>query len=103
MKTRLEGNWRQTSLYPDFAPSVAKYADNGRPRTLQELTAYFRQYMRRAPIDYLRHRIQYPLHELFRLISKRIQNYTNSCEKPGGLLSAGFRRAGKKFYVYAAV
>jgi len=59
MKTRLEGKWLSPSLYPDFAPYVAKYADNGRAKTPEELKQYFREYRRRAPLDYLRHRIPY--------------------------------------------
>jgi hypothetical protein len=59
MKTRLEGRWLTPSLYPDFAPYVPKYADNGRAKTPEELKKYFREYRRRAPLDYLRHRIPY--------------------------------------------
>ena len=59
MKTKLEGRWLTPSLYPDFAPYVPKYADNGRAKTPEELKKYFREYRRRAPLDYLRHRIPY--------------------------------------------
>lgn len=59
MKTRLVGNWPASRLYPDFTPYVAKYADNGRAKTAQQLHEYFRAYRYRAPVDYLRHRLQF--------------------------------------------
>jgi len=43
----LIGNYMRTtlhnveSLYPDFTPYVAKYADNGGAKTKRELTRYF--------------------------------------------------------------
>jgi hypothetical protein len=58
MKTTLEGHWPQTGLYPDFTPYVAKYSDNGRAKTREELRQYFHEYRKRASLDYLRHRIQ---------------------------------------------
>ena len=58
MKTTLHGKWPRSGLYPDFSPYVAKYADNGRARTPEELAAYFADYRRRAPVDYLRHRLE---------------------------------------------
>jgi hypothetical protein len=58
MKTTLHGKWPRSGLYPDFSPFVAKYADNGRARTPEELAAYFTDYRRRAPVDYLRHRLE---------------------------------------------
>ena len=66
MKTRLEGEWPQTGLYPEFTPYIAKYGDNGRAKTHEELKMYFREYKNRAPLDYLRHRIQYRLFESLR-------------------------------------
>ena len=58
MKTTLHGNWGADKLYPDFAPFVAKYGDNGRAKSGDELAAYFEEYKRRAPIEFLRHRFQ---------------------------------------------
>lgn len=58
MKTTLHGKWRRASLYPDFTPYVAKYADNGRARSKAELAAYFAEYRRRAPWDAIRHRLE---------------------------------------------
>jgi hypothetical protein len=49
MKTTFHG---VDSLYPNFSPVVAKYADNGRVQTRQELSAYFRHYHQRDPIGY---------------------------------------------------
>ena len=58
MKTSLVGKWPKSTLYPDFTPYVTKYADNGRAKTEEELRNYFRAYRQRAPVEYLRHRIQ---------------------------------------------
>lgn len=58
MKTTLHGKWPATRLYPQFAPYVAKYADNGRARTAKELREYFAEYRRRTgTFDYVRHRL----------------------------------------------
>jgi hypothetical protein len=58
MKTTLHGKWPATQLYPDFAPYVAKYADNGRARNADELRTYFAEYRRRAGIfPFVRHRL----------------------------------------------
>ena len=55
MRTTLHGQWPSTNLYPDFAPYVGKYADNGQARSNEELRAYFAEYRRRmAPMDYFR-------------------------------------------------
>jgi len=48
MKTTLHGKWSGSLLYPHFSPYVAKYADNGRARTPEELRAYFAEYRRRT-------------------------------------------------------
>ncbi|WP_447987268.1 MBL fold metallo-hydrolase [Nitrospira sp. Nam74] len=54
MRTCLLGHWPNTRLYPDFSPYVAKYADNGRAKTPEELRQYFGEYKRRAgAIHYL--------------------------------------------------
>ena len=58
MRTRLVGKWPKSMLYPDFIPYLAKYADNGRAKTRQELRDYFGEYRRRAPLDFFRHRLQ---------------------------------------------
>jgi hypothetical protein len=54
MKTTLHGDFGRTRLYPDFSPYVAKYGDNGRARTSEELGRYFRTYYRRDPLGCLR-------------------------------------------------
>lgn len=48
MRTCLIGAWPNTKLYPDFSPYVAKYADNGRAKTAEELRQYFCEYRKRA-------------------------------------------------------
>lgn len=51
-KTILHGNWQRlkpctSPLYPNFTPYVAKYGDNGRARSEEELALYFDAYHRR--------------------------------------------------------
>ncbi|HET7754772.1 MAG TPA: MBL fold metallo-hydrolase [Anaeromyxobacteraceae bacterium] len=58
MKTTLHGEFGPTRLYPDFSPYVAKYGDNGRARTREELTRYFRSYYRRDPLGCLRSSVE---------------------------------------------
>ncbi|WP_422723981.1 MBL fold metallo-hydrolase [Hyalangium rubrum] len=58
MKTTLHGDFGEGRLYPDFSPYVAKYADNGRVRTRNELAAYFAEYRRRDPVGFLRSRLE---------------------------------------------
>jgi hypothetical protein len=57
MKTTLHGPWGGSGLYPDFAPYVAKYADQADAKTQTQLAAYFEAYRRRAPLEFLRHRL----------------------------------------------
>jgi hypothetical protein len=74
MKTTLHGQWPSTNLYPDFAPYVGKYADNGLARSQPELRAYFAEYRRRmAPIDYLRSEIEA---KAMRAVRKRLSRET---------------------------
>jgi hypothetical protein len=56
MRVTLHGEWGPDRLYPDFAPYVAKYGDNGRAKSLSELRNYHRKYFRRDPASYLRHK-----------------------------------------------
>ena len=56
MKVTLHGEWGPGRLYPDFSPYVAKYADNGRAKTLEQLRAYHRAYYERDRLGYLRHK-----------------------------------------------
>src|SRR5689334_13181622 len=58
MKTTLHGPWSPDRLYPDFTPYVAKYADNGRAKTNEEVHEYLAAYRRRAPVDYVVHRLK---------------------------------------------
>jgi hypothetical protein len=58
MKVTLHGDWGPMHLYPDFTPWVAKYGDNGRAHTMKELREYHFAYFRRAPADYLRHKVE---------------------------------------------
>jgi len=58
MRTTLHGDWGPLKLYPDFTPYVAKYADNGRVKTRNELAAYFGAYRARDPLGFLRHQFE---------------------------------------------
>lgn len=58
MKTTLHGDFGEGKLYPDFSPYVAKYSDNGRARTKEELRNYFRAYRNRDPVGFLRYRLE---------------------------------------------
>jgi hypothetical protein len=58
MKVTLHGEWSSGRLDSDFSNWVAKYGDNGRAHTLNELREYRRSYFERAPTDYLRHRFE---------------------------------------------
>jgi hypothetical protein len=92
MKVTLHGDWGPGRLYPDFSPWVAKYGDNGRARTMEELREYHRGYFRRAPAGYLKHRFEVgfllPLQEqASSLLRSRL-----------GANSAAFRGAKKAFW-----
>ena len=54
MKTTLVGKWDSAGLYPDFSPYVAKYGDNGKAHTANELSQYFEEYRKRDPIAFVR-------------------------------------------------
>lgn len=58
MKTTLHGDFGEGRLYPDFSPYVAKYADNGKARTRNELKTYFSEYRRRDPVGFLRGQVE---------------------------------------------
>ncbi len=73
MKTYLHGEWKASRLNPDFSPFIAKYSDNGRAKSKEEVRAYFAHYRKRMPLDYLR--AQFHNHAI-RVITDRIP--TNS-------------------------
>ena len=66
MKTTMVGQWPKSRLYPDFTPYISKYADNGLAKSKEELELYFKEYRRRAPLDYIRHDAQYRLASVVR-------------------------------------
>jgi hypothetical protein len=66
MKTTLHGKWPKSHLYPDFTPYVARYSDNASAHTKEELNAYFEEYRKRAPIEYLRHKFEQKSVDVFR-------------------------------------
>ena len=58
MRTIVHGPPRPDALYPHFTPYLGKYADNGDARSRDEVREYLAAYRRRAPLDFLRHRVQ---------------------------------------------
>jgi hypothetical protein len=66
MKTTLHGRFSPDRLYPDFTPYVAKFSDNGRAKSRAEVQAYLAAYRRRAPVDYVVHRVKRKSRETFR-------------------------------------
>lgn len=56
-KTTLTGDWPTHSLRPDFTAHVAKYADNGRAFSNDEVDAYLAEYRRRGPLDYFEYQV----------------------------------------------
>ena len=66
MKTTLHGEWSAERLYPDFTPYVAKYADNGRAKSKDELAAYFKTYRKRAVLDFLKFRFERKAEAIYR-------------------------------------
>ncbi len=70
MKTTLHG-LDVSEFHPGFTPWVGKYADNGRAKTHEELRDYFRQYRRRAPVEYLLHAVARESERKFRAFIDR--------------------------------
>ena len=68
----LIGNFMKTtlhdipSLYPHFSPIVAKYADNGKAQSKDDLAEYFEAYRKRAGFDYLFERAEHHAEGIFR-------------------------------------
>ena len=76
MKTSLYGKWPHSGLYPDFTPYVAKYGDNGRAHTDDELRHYFSEYRRRlGAFTYVR--------SLFEQRARRLVAARTRAESPG--------------------
>ena len=52
MRATLHGEWPESRpLYPDLAPSVAKYGDNGLAKSNEQLKEYFATYRQRMGIQ----------------------------------------------------
>lgn len=58
MKTTLIGPWPTGSLRPDFTAHLAKYADNGRAFSTDEVQDYRARYQRRGRVDHLKYEIR---------------------------------------------
>lgn len=48
MKTTLHGVWPASQLHHNLTPYLCKYSDNGRAKTKEQLSAYFREYEKRS-------------------------------------------------------
>lgn len=58
MKTVLHGEFHSLPLYPYIGQYLTKFADNGRAKTKDEVRSYLAEYRSRAPLAYLRHRLE---------------------------------------------
>ena len=58
VKTTLFGDWPTRSLRPDFTARIAKYADNGRAYSVEDIDGYLAEYRRRAPLDYVHYEVR---------------------------------------------
>ncbi len=65
MKTTLHG---LANLYPDFTPYVAKYADNGRAESKEQLREYFHHYRSKDPIGHMFRTLESNSESIFRKI-----------------------------------
>lgn len=75
-KVTLHGDWGPRLLYPDVTPYIAKYADNGRARTRNEVSTYLRHYRDRDPLGYIQHLIEYRVVEATRHNASRLLRRT---------------------------
>jgi len=70
MKTTLHGNWSEDRLYPNITPYIAKYGDNGKAKTKENLEEYFREYRKRygiqGIIDLFQHKIELKTKNIYR-------------------------------------
>ncbi len=61
MRTTVHGDWGSALapniLYRHFTPWVVRYADNAQVKTREALRDYMATYRRRAPVDYLMHKL----------------------------------------------
>jgi hypothetical protein len=81
MKTTVHGSTPRLLSQPDFVPYVAKYADNGQAKTREEVEAYFRNYMQRAPMAYFKN-----------ILSRRVTNFVRfSLSEDSSLYSIGLK------------
>lgn len=78
MKTTLHG---MESLYPDFSPVVAKYADNGGVQTRAQYGAYHRHYFSRDPMATLFHWAETHTESIFRRMVPDESTVFNTAKK----------------------
>ncbi len=73
----LIGNFMRTtligvpSLYPNFTPYVAKYADNGRAYSSAEVESYIENYRRRSPREFFLHKFATSTERVVRLLAPK--------------------------------
>lgn len=58
MRTVLHGEFHSAPLYPHIGEYLAKFADNAGAKTMEEVNDYLAEYRNRAPLSFIRHRLE---------------------------------------------
>jgi hypothetical protein len=66
MKTTLHGDWHNNTLYPYFTPYLAKFADNGKVKTKDQVQAYMNCYRQKSPMEFILHTFERESEEFVR-------------------------------------
>ena len=66
MKTTLHGDWHNNTLYPYFTPYIAKFADNGKVKTKDQVQAYMNYYRQKSPMEFIFHSFERESEEFVR-------------------------------------
>ena len=93
MKTTLFGPWPTGSLRPDFTARIAKYADNGRAFSHDEVERYRTEYQRRAPVDQLAYEVRRKYAQRVRSLARLVRSRVSPASRIG--------RAGRAVYARA--
>lgn len=73
VRTTLFGDWPTGSLRPDFTARIAKYADNGRAFTTEEIKQYLGEYRRRSPLDFAQYEVLRRYSGSVRRLARRVR------------------------------
>jgi hypothetical protein len=93
MKTTLFGPWTTRSLRPDFTARIAKYADNGRAFSHDEVERYRAEYHRRAPVDQLTYEVRRKYAHRIRSLARLVRSRVSPETRLGRAGSAAYARA----------